>query len=160
VFEAGKISGTARADETLLRHIFTNVLGNAVKYSAAGSEVRFSAERAGTDAVFLVRDRGIGIPDEDAAQLFTSFHRGSNVGEVPGSGLGLGIVKRCVDLLGGTIDVRSKLDEGTEVTVRLPLFGPGPAGRRYAAGSKEKAKPRRAAAGASSHRRGKNRKVP
>jgi PAS domain S-box-containing protein len=159
VFEAGKISGTARGDESLIRHIFTNILGNAVKYSAAGSEVRFCAERDGTDAVFVVRDRGIGIPEEDAAQLFTSFHRGSNVGEVPGSGLGLGIVKRCVDLHGGTIAVRSQLDEGTEVTVRLPLFGSASARRRLAAVPDTKAKPRRAMAGSSSRRRRKNRKV-
>jgi PAS domain S-box-containing protein len=115
-------AGDARADENLLRHIFSNLLGNAVKYSKAGEGVQWQVMREGATAVFHVIDRGIGIPDEDVPNLFIAFHRGSNVGQVPGSGLGLGIVKRCVELHGGTIEIRSRLGEGTTVTVRLPLF--------------------------------------
>jgi signal transduction histidine kinase len=72
--------------------------------------------------VFQVCDQGIGIPESDVAQLFQTFHRGSNVGERPGSGLGLVIVKRCVELHGGTISLVSPAGAGTTVTVRLPLF--------------------------------------
>lgn len=113
----------ARADERLLRHIFTNVLTNAVKYSPPGTPVAFHVERAGAQAVCVVRDRGIGIPEADLGRLFSAFHRGRNVGQVSGSGLGLVIVKRCVELHGGTLQVDSRVGEGTTVTVRLPVFG-------------------------------------
>ena len=78
--------------------------------------------RDGTDAVCIIRDRGIGIPEADQQWLFNAFQRGGNVGERPGTGLGLVIVKRCVELHGGKIEIKSKPGEGTEVTVRLPLF--------------------------------------
>jgi len=118
---AGELDG-ARADESLLRHIFSNLLSNAVKYSTAGQAVEFGVARAGVNAVFTVRDRGIGIPEEDLPRLFQAFHRATNVGEIPGTGLGLVIAKRCVELYGGAIEVRSKPGEGTTFTVTLPLF--------------------------------------
>ncbi|MBV9642391.1 MAG: PAS domain S-box protein, partial [Verrucomicrobia bacterium] len=110
------------ADERLLRHIFTNLLTNAVKYSDAGQVVQFEIVGAGGDIVCTIRDRGIGIPKADREWLFNAFHRGRNVGDRPGTGLGLVIVKRCVDLHGGTIKVDSKLGDGTSVTLRLPIF--------------------------------------
>jgi PAS domain S-box-containing protein len=113
-----------QADERLLRHIFTNVLTNAVKYSDAGRVVQFEIVCAGADIVCTIRDQGIGIPEADREWLFNAFHRGRNVGDRPGTGLGLVIVKRCVDLHGGNIKVDSKLGEGTSVTVRLPIFSP------------------------------------
>jgi PAS domain S-box-containing protein len=113
-----------QADERLLRHIFTNVLTNAVKYSDAGRVVQFEIVCAGADIVCTIRDQGIGIPEADREWLFNAFHRGRNVGDRPGTGLGLVIVKRCVDLHGGKIKVDSKLGEGTSVTLRLPIFSP------------------------------------
>jgi PAS domain S-box-containing protein len=115
---------TAWCDEGLLRHIFTNLLGNAIKYSAAGSPVNFSLSEANRDAVFCISDKGIGIPEADHKRLFETFHRAQNVGEVPGTGLGLAIVKRCVDLHEGIIEVMSKAGLGTTFTVRLKLFKP------------------------------------
>ncbi len=112
----------AHADEALLRHTFTNLLSNAVKYSPLGQVVQLQVAREADVAVFTVRDGGIGIPESDQKQLFQTFHRGSNVGERPGTGLGLVIVKRCVDLHGGTLHLDSHVNEGTKVTVRLPLF--------------------------------------
>lgn len=112
----------AHADESLLRHIFSNLITNAVKYSPNATPVIFSARRDGTDAVFTVQDQGIGIPQQDIPDLFEAFHRCSNVGEIPGTGLGLVIVKRCVDLHGGTIHIDSKPGTGTTFTLRLPLF--------------------------------------
>jgi signal transduction histidine kinase len=70
-----------------------------------------------------VRDRGIGIPEGDQGWLFNAFHRGRNVGQRPGTGLGLVIVKRCVELHGGQISVQSKVGQGTTVTVTMALFG-------------------------------------
>jgi len=123
--ERGSLSG-ARADEALLRHIFGNLLSNAVKYSHPGTPVEFTVERQGMDAVFVVRDRGIGVPEADVKLLFQPFHRARNVGEAPGSGLGLVIVQRCVNLHGGSIKLESVEAVGTTVTVRLGLFSKAP----------------------------------
>jgi PAS domain S-box-containing protein len=112
----------AWADERLLEHIFTNLLSNALKYSQPGASVRFGVEPDGAHALCVVQDRGIGIPQGDQQQLFKAFHRGSNVGGRPGTGLGLMLVKRCAELHGGTVQLTSKVGEGTRVVVRLPLF--------------------------------------
>src|SRR5262249_21368652 len=116
--------GSANADEGLLRHIFANLLSNAIKYSPAGKPVDFTVRREAADALFEVRDHGIGITAEDQKNLFEVFHRGQNVGEIPGTGLGMVIVKRCVDLHSGKLELASQLGTGTTVTVRLALFAP------------------------------------
>jgi PAS domain S-box-containing protein len=123
-FSLAAMPTRVRADERLLRHIFTNLLTNAVKYSDAGWGVQFEVVCTTADIVCTIRDQGIGIPEADREWLFNAFHRGRNVGDRPGTGLGLVIVKRCVDLHGGKIKVDSKLGEGTSVTVRLPIFSP------------------------------------
>jgi signal transduction histidine kinase len=112
----------AYADERLLQHVFINLLSNAVKYSPAGSPVQLDTERDGYFAVCRVRDHGMGIPEADIERLFSAFHRGRNASHVPGTGLGLTIVKRCVELHRGKIKVESAIGRGTTVTVRLPLF--------------------------------------
>jgi PAS domain S-box-containing protein len=112
----------ARADESLLRHILTNLLSNAVKYSSAGSPVRLSLGRDGPDAVFRIEDTGLGIPAADQAHLFEAFHRGRNARQISGTGLGLVIVKRSVELHGGRIEFTSEEGKGTKFTVRLPVF--------------------------------------
>jgi signal transduction histidine kinase len=121
-FHAADGLAGASGDEALLRHIFSNLLSNAMKYSPNGDPVEFRIERAGTDAVFTVRDRGIGIPEADQSRLFEAFHRAANVSQIPGTGLGLLIVKRCVELHGGTVVFESRPGTGTTFTVRLPLF--------------------------------------
>jgi signal transduction histidine kinase len=122
--DAGDVGGGATGDESLLRHILTNLLSNAVKYSTERATVELSARREGDAVAFVVRDAGIGIGPEDQKRLFTAFHRGSNVGDRPGTGLGLVIVRQCVELHHGTIALESAPGQGTRVTVRLPLFGP------------------------------------
>jgi PAS domain S-box-containing protein len=109
------------ADERLLRHILTNLLTNAVKYSPEGSPVDFRMNRFGTRVQFVVGDRGIGIPDKDQKWLFNAFHRGGNVGEIPGTGLGLVIVKRCVELHRGAIRIDSEVGRGTVIEVEIPV---------------------------------------
>jgi signal transduction histidine kinase len=93
-----------------------------VKYSESGATVHFEVKRDGPDAVCAVRDQGIGISEDDQKQLFNAFHRGSNVGTRPGTGLGLLLVKRCAELHGGQAQVESRVGEGTTVSVRLPVF--------------------------------------
>jgi PAS domain S-box-containing protein len=117
-----KIPSLARADEKLLAHIFTNLLSNAVKYSDAPNKVQFTVKRDGADAVCVIEDRGIGISEEDQEHLFKAFHRGSNVGARQGTGLGLLLVKRCAELHGGKVEIKSRIAEGTRVTARLPIF--------------------------------------
>jgi signal transduction histidine kinase len=112
----------AQADERLLRHIFVNVLTNALKYSEGGRPIDFTIHPEGPDAVCRITDRGIGIPEADREWLFHAFHRGRNVAQRPGTGLGLVIVKRCVDLHRGHIQIESKPGEGTTVIIRLPVF--------------------------------------
>ena len=120
-FEQEFERGSLNLDEKLLRHILTNLLSNAVKYSPPGSTVSLLlAERDG-NTVIEVGDQGIGIPVEDQARLFESFQRASNVGNRQGTGLGLVIVKKAVELHGGTISIDSKVDAGTRISVRLPL---------------------------------------
>lgn len=113
---------SACGDESLIRHIVVNLLTNAVKYSPADSAVEFSVAAQDASAVLIIRDRGIGIPAEDLPHLFDAFHRGRNVDNVPGTGLGMVIVKRCVDLHEGSIECDSREGHGTTITVRLPLF--------------------------------------
>ena len=122
LLDAREAGAGAKGDEGLLRHIFTNLVSNAVKYSHAGSQVRLSVKRVANDAVFEVRDQGIGIPVEDQPRIFEAFHRGQNVGDVPGTGLGMVIVKRCVDLHEGSIELESAPGRGTTFTVRLKMF--------------------------------------
>ncbi len=120
--ELDQISGSASGDERLMEHIFTNLLNNAVKYSEEGKPIRFAVRRDGQEAVCVVQDQGLGIAEEDRRGLFTAFHRGENVGNRPGTGLGLMLVKRCVDMHSGKVQLESEVGKGTTVTVRLPVF--------------------------------------
>ncbi len=109
------------ADDRLLRHILTNLLTNAVKYSPQGSPVHFRTARMAARIRFEIEDHGIGIPEPDQKWLFNAFQRGRNVGNIPGTGLGLVIVKRCVELHRGAIRVESSPGQGTKVEVEVPV---------------------------------------
>jgi signal transduction histidine kinase len=120
-FTADGLPAEVQVDDGLARIIVTNLLSNATKYSPTNNPVHVALRLEGKDVIFEIRDEGIGIPAADQAGLFQSFHRGHNVGNLPGTGLGLTIVKRCVDLHGGNISFVSKEGEGTIFNVRLPL---------------------------------------
>ncbi len=123
----GELPTVRNGDMDLLRHICSNLLSNAVKYSRPGSPVEFGVDRDGNDAVFTVRDHGVGIPEADRARLFTAFQRGSNVRHLPGTGLGLVVIRHCLDLHRGTIELDSHEGTGTTAIVRVPLFAPSSA---------------------------------
>jgi PAS domain S-box-containing protein len=112
----------AVGDEALVRHILSNLIHNAVKYSSERVDVCIRVSRRGSDLVCEVQDHGIGIPEKDRAHLYEAFHRCTNVGDIPGTGLGLVIVKRCVDLHNGSIELHSEVGKGTTFIVRLPMF--------------------------------------
>jgi PAS domain S-box-containing protein len=109
-------------DAKLLGHILVNLLGNALKYSPSDTEVTCIATAQGEHLRFSVADRGIGIPAGDLPRLFESFHRGTNVGNIQGTGIGLHIVKECVELHRGSIEVDSAAGRGAtfHVSVHAP----------------------------------------
>lgn len=116
-----RFSDPMMADPRLLRQIAANLISNAVKYSPQGSEVGISLGYLRGQFIFSVQDQGIGVPEEDQSELFSVFHRGSNVGNITGTGLGLTIVKQAVDLHNGTIQFESTIGQGTKVTVLIPF---------------------------------------
>jgi PAS domain S-box-containing protein len=109
------------SDKRLLKNILINLLSNAIKFSDEGGTIDLEvAPRPGGGVIISVRDKGVGISAEDQQHLFSSFFRGANVINIEGTGLGLHIVRRYVDLLHGTISLESALGEGTCVTIGLP----------------------------------------
>ncbi|RYY20888.1 MAG: PAS domain-containing sensor histidine kinase [Cytophagaceae bacterium] len=113
-----------RLDASLLRKILMNLLSNALKYSGEHAVVTVRAGCAGSQLTILVQDHGIGISKEDQAHLFEQFFRAPSVVTEPGTGLGLYIITKYLELMGGTIDLQSAPDEGTTVTLFLPLTPP------------------------------------
>ncbi|MGC1396581.1 MAG: ATP-binding protein, partial [Coleofasciculaceae cyanobacterium] len=111
----------AYLDEKLLRSILTNLLSNAIKYSTEGGNVLLTLRCEQNIAILQIQDQGIGILPADQTRLFEPFNRGKNVRNLPGTGLGLVVVKKCVDLHGGNIAITSFAGVGTTVTVTLPL---------------------------------------
>jgi two-component system, OmpR family, phosphate regulon sensor histidine kinase PhoR len=115
-------------DAAQLDRVLMNLLSNAVKYTPSGGAVRLSATREAGEAVLLVSDTGIGIPEKDQKSLFTRFFRATNAVEraYSGSGLGLSIARSIIENHHGQIRLTSTEDAGTTVTVRLPLRGSPP----------------------------------
>jgi PAS domain S-box-containing protein len=109
------------SDKRLVKNILINLLSNAVKFSAEGAPIHLQAASSpGGGVAISVRDKGIGISAEDQQHLFSTFFRGANVINIEGTGLGLHIVRRYLDLLEGSIRLESALGEGTLVTIELP----------------------------------------
>jgi signal transduction histidine kinase len=110
----------AFVDAKLLRHILSNLLSNALKYSPADCTVTFAVQCGEEQIAFRIEDQGIGIPKKDQKRLFETFHRGTNARKFPGTGLGLAIVKQSVELHGGIISFESEEGRGTTFTVVIP----------------------------------------
>ncbi|HEY0041726.1 MAG TPA: PAS domain-containing sensor histidine kinase [Flavisolibacter sp.] len=109
------------SDKKLVKYILINLLSNAIKFSGEGAQIAVSKEVRDGSAFITVKDEGIGIPSQDQEHLFSSFFRGSNALNIQGTGLGLHIVKRYVDLLQGTISVHSEIGKGTAITFTIPV---------------------------------------
>src|SRR5690606_26868010 len=109
------------SDSELLYQIFENLLSNGIKYSKDGDEVLLKLEYVDHKLIGKVKDNGIGIPESEQSQLFDRFFRAKNVGIVEGSGLGLSIVKKCVDVLNGEISFVSNSKNGTTFRVEIPV---------------------------------------
>jgi PAS domain S-box-containing protein len=111
------------ADPDLLAQAVTNVIGNAIKYSPPGKEIRVSARTDGNDLLIEVADKGYGIAPEDIKRIFEKFYRVPRVeyADEPGTGLGLTFVREIMDSHGGYVIVESELGTGSTFTLRLPL---------------------------------------
>jgi PAS domain S-box-containing protein len=111
----------ASSDKKLLKNILINVISNALKFSDPNAVVEVKSFSKDNKARISVSDKGIGISEEDQKHLFSSFFRGKNALNIQGTGLGLHIVKRYADLIGGDIHLNSKLGQGTTVTLEIPI---------------------------------------
>jgi signal transduction histidine kinase len=108
-------------DKSGLQQVFINLINNAAKFSPEGSSVTINVVEAENEVRISISDQGLGIPPEAQQHLFERFYRAKNVtiAEIPGSGIGLYIVKSIVDELGGRINVKSELNMGTTFIISL-----------------------------------------
>jgi signal transduction histidine kinase len=109
-------------DAKRMDQVFTNLLSNAVKYAPHGPQIEVEARAVGSEVVVSVRDSGLGIPKNEIPKLFEKFFRASTSTGIPGTGIGLHLVKHLVELHHGRITVDSTEGEGTTFTVALPLL--------------------------------------
>jgi PAS domain S-box-containing protein len=108
------------ADKKLFKNILINLVSNAIKFSGEEAAIELGTSVNGDLAVLTIADKGIGISKEDQKHLFSSFFRGSNANNIQGTGLGLHIVKRYIDLMNGTVHLQSEQGKGTSVTISFP----------------------------------------
>lgn len=107
-------------DQKKLRYILVNLISNSMKYSPEGTEINLDIETRDDIVTISIQDHGIGIPEEEQNCMFNKFFRATNTGNVQGIGLGLTIVKRYVELMGGEIRFVSQQGQGTTFTIDIP----------------------------------------
>ncbi len=117
-----------QADSNAVRQALTNLVSNAVKYSPGSRDIQVTAFTDGDDVKIEVRDRGLGIPEDDLPRMFTRFFRANTSTGIAGTGLGLHLVKTLAEMHGGSISVASEEGKGSAFTLRLPVRGPAETG--------------------------------
>ncbi|MEQ9099083.1 MAG: PAS domain S-box protein [Imperialibacter sp.] len=118
------VVGNVYADEQMIKNVLINLLNNASKYSDEGKSIRLSLTAKKNQLVFKVKDDGIGIPAKDQQHLFDRFFRANNAINIQGTGLGLNIVKKYIELMNGHIEFSSEENKGTEFKVSIPITQP------------------------------------
>jgi signal transduction histidine kinase len=108
-------------DKKIIRTIWQNLITNAIKYSPENGEIIVHLQANDDRFILSVIDNGIGIPENEQKHLFERFYRANNAANIQGTGIGLNIIKKYIELLGGNITFTSKLNEGTTFTINLPL---------------------------------------
>lgn len=108
-------------DRQLMSVMLLNLIGNAIKYSPGGSEIRLRIKRAGQALSFEIIDQGMGIPADEVPLILQKYVRGRSVASIPGAGLGLSLISRIAAMHGGRVEINSREGEGTHVTVTIPL---------------------------------------
>jgi PAS domain S-box-containing protein len=121
IYHSPMVTCVGQCDSQLMRQIISNLISNALKYSALDKAVTIALTKGKSDFTLVVRDQGIGIPPQDQSYLFEPFNRASNVGTISGTGLGLSITKQAIELHRGTIIVDSQLNIGTTFTITIPI---------------------------------------
>ena len=111
-----------KADRTLMKQVWINLLTNAITYTPEGGSVTITQKGEKNRCSLSIRDTGMGIDEEDLSRIFTKFHKGKNVYKSAGLGLGLSIVKRILDISGGSVKAESVPGEGSCFTVILPCI--------------------------------------
>jgi len=109
------------ADQQILKNVILNLFSNAVKYSEEGKNIEITTKVENKFIELKIKDYGIGIPEKDQKFLFTRFFRAKNAINIEGTGLGLNIVKKYVELMKGSISFFSKEEEGAEFIVKIPV---------------------------------------
>lgn len=109
------------ADQTLLEHILHNLMSNAVKFTPEDGKISFEVDQIKDDIAIKISDTGIGIIEDELNSIFEPFFRGSNVKYIKGTGMGLSVVKRFIELHKGKISINSKPGKGTIVLLTLPM---------------------------------------
>ncbi|EKD42335.1 MAG: PAS/PAC sensor signal transduction histidine kinase [uncultured bacterium] len=109
-----------RLDKDILRNILINLLSNAMKYSSIDKKIYLTTELKDKILTIVIQDSGIGIPQADQKHLFERFFRAQNALTIQGTGLGLNIIKKYLNLMGGSIHFKSQENIGTTFTVGIP----------------------------------------
>ena len=109
------------SDPHLVQNIVINLISNAVKYSPEQKPINVICNKAGENIEIKIIDQGIGIPQQEQKNMFKRFYRAANAINIGGTGLGLNIVKRYLDLIDGQISFNSKEGEGSEFIIRFPV---------------------------------------
>ena len=107
-------------DSSLLKHVLINLISNAIKFSPENATILISCKVDNENITIKITDQGMGIPMADQIHLFERFFRATNVTNIQGTGLGLHIVGRYIELLNGHISYQSQLEDGSIFFIQLP----------------------------------------
>ncbi len=121
IYQHTGINSVVKLDQNLLKNCILNLIANAIKYSGENTFIDFNTEINSQKCIITVSDNGIGIPETDQKHLFEPFFRAHNTGNIPGTGLGLNIVRRYTNLMNGNIDFKSNVNHGTLFTISFPI---------------------------------------
>lgn len=115
-----KVQQKVYLDKNLLTNILMNLISNASKFSGESTVITITCKLVEDELILSVQDRGIGISEEDQQHLFERFFRAKNASNIQGTGLGLNIVSKYLELMGGSVKMESKLDKGSSITIFIP----------------------------------------
>ncbi|NTD97035.1 PAS domain S-box protein [Agrobacterium tumefaciens] len=121
IYEHTGTKANVLLDPNLLKNCIINLISNAIKYSGEDTLIQFNSILKDNELILEVQDNGIGIPEIDQHNLFEPFFRAHNTGDIPGTGLGLNIVRRYVGLMNGTVSCKSEQNTGTLFTLTFPI---------------------------------------